>query len=423
VNIAQTYVQVTNVKTPKGSTVQDVYSLTSSDATYSSSQLAAIAADLSDNYNGAELIDAPSYKYNCHGYAWHISEGGNKVWIGKETVTAEDIYWTDGSYIEVTESEATKVSYHQSGNHSAIRLNSTWYQSKWGANVLVKHHPNDVPPSYQPSMTKKYYKLQPPTISGPDNPYSFQQITYTINNLPAGTTVTWSGSSNVSMISGQGTSQVTISICGAHLATLTATLTGTIDTILSKEFLINNGNLTVVPQVGYINVEFSHPYAQCYDWNIYNFISEKGSGTIICDSSGILTLEPPYGVEGESIQVRAQSNGCYTPWLVQNVHTWHPEIDSFNSYLNPMTAEPFWVNLVEPAPDDGKTGSIQYYWYFGDTLFEITDEPYIHSYTWPCGDYNLSVVVHIDDYEASTTTDFWGMCIHRSSSTALADYK
>jgi hypothetical protein len=76
---AQTYTQVTNVKTPNNSTVFDTYSLTSTDISYSSSQLAALASDLAANYNGAELIDAPSYKYNCHAYAWHVSEGGTKV--------------------------------------------------------------------------------------------------------------------------------------------------------------------------------------------------------------------------------------------------------------------------------------------------------------------------------------------------------
>lgn len=79
---------------------------------------------LRTNYNGAILVGSPSYQYNCHAYAWHVSEGGEKVWIGFDGSKAEDIYWTDGSYIEVPESKATKVSYHESGNHSAIRLSS-----------------------------------------------------------------------------------------------------------------------------------------------------------------------------------------------------------------------------------------------------------------------------------------------------------
>lgn len=152
----QTYSPVSNVITPNNSTVQDVYSLISNDVSYSSCQLAALASDLSSNYNGAELIDAPSDKYNCHAYAWHVSEGGNKVWMGFNSYAAEDIYWTDYSYIEVDESIATKVSYHESGNHSAIRINSDWYQSKWGNGPLVKHHPNNVPIGYQPSLQKKY---------------------------------------------------------------------------------------------------------------------------------------------------------------------------------------------------------------------------------------------------------------------------
>lgn len=56
-------------------------------------------------------------------------EGGDKVWIGiydspLDKPIAEDVYWEDGSYYEVPESEATKVSYHETGDHSAIRLSS-----------------------------------------------------------------------------------------------------------------------------------------------------------------------------------------------------------------------------------------------------------------------------------------------------------
>jgi len=189
---AQAYSLVNNVKTPHCSVIPDTYELTIADVSYTSTQLLTIANDLYVNYNGAELIDAPSNKYNCHAYAWHVSEGGNKVWIGYYTDTAEDVYWTDGSYIEVPENESTKVSYHQDGNHSAIRLNSTWYQSKWGPSALVKHHPNDVPSGYKPSMTKKYYKLA--SIIGPDQ----LCLTTQTYSLPAGClTGNWSVSGSI----------------------------------------------------------------------------------------------------------------------------------------------------------------------------------------------------------------------------------
>ncbi|MDR3287565.1 MAG: serine protease, partial [Prevotellaceae bacterium] len=82
-------------------------------------------------------------------------------------------------------------------------------------------------------------------ITGNDNPYSFQQVTYTIPNLPTGTNVTWSGSSNVNIISGQGTNQVTISVCGGDAATLTSTLSGMVNTVLTKNLTVNNGTFTV----------------------------------------------------------------------------------------------------------------------------------------------------------------------------------
>jgi hypothetical protein len=205
-SFTQTYSPVTNVKTPNNSTVQDTYTLTSTDVSYSPSQIAALAADYYANYNEAVVLEAPSFKYNCHGYAWLVTEGGNKVWIGRYDITTEDIYWTDGSYIEVPENIATKVSYHQDGNHSAIRLSSNWYQSKWGwAGALVKHHPDRVPSIYQTWKAKKYY-IRKPSITGPATACPGSSVTLTISNLPAGATVNWSAPNTFSVESSSNTS-------------------------------------------------------------------------------------------------------------------------------------------------------------------------------------------------------------------------
>jgi len=155
---------------------------------------------------GAELIENQSYKYNSHGYAWNVAEGGNKVWIGRYTITAEDIYWTDGSYIPVDESDATKVSYHQDGNHSAIKLDNTLYQSKWGwGGGLVKHKLNDVDPIYEPSKTKTFYKKNStPIISGPDVISSNSVSTYTLSTIPPTIHVSWSVSPVLSIVSSSG---------------------------------------------------------------------------------------------------------------------------------------------------------------------------------------------------------------------------
>lgn len=141
--------------------------------------------------------------------------------MGRYTDDAEDIYWTDDSYIEVPEKIATKVSYHRDGNHSAIRLNSNLYESKWGwGGPLVKHGPNDVFSIYQPAKTKKYY-VRKPSISGPTSVCN--QATYTVENLPAGATVQWSTNNNsLQLVSGQGTKTVVFRKNGTGKCILTA---------------------------------------------------------------------------------------------------------------------------------------------------------------------------------------------------------
>lgn len=91
--------QSVNIYTPMGSLVPDTYiveeSLTPADIVYMNSKLTI-------QYPNAQKLEEATSTYNCHAYAWHISEGGNRVWIVYYTATAEDIYWQDGSYIEVT---------------------------------------------------------------------------------------------------------------------------------------------------------------------------------------------------------------------------------------------------------------------------------------------------------------------------------
>lgn len=176
-----------NILTPNGTVVSNAYVLTGPDDLYSAAELAKLREDVLNNYNNAEIIDAPTAAYNCHGYAWYISEGGSPVWIEPGS---EDVYWTDGSYVEVEENEATKVSYYNR-SHSAIRLNSEWYQSKWGNSFLVKHHPNNVPAEYFPLLEKKYYKRNIPNMSIGGQTFVCNSAEYSVNNLQTDATVSW----------------------------------------------------------------------------------------------------------------------------------------------------------------------------------------------------------------------------------------
>ncbi|MDR2651394.1 MAG: T9SS type A sorting domain-containing protein [Prevotellaceae bacterium] len=159
---------------------------------------------------------------------------------------------------------------------------------------------------------RRYYKKAPPpfSISGPDNPYSIQQVTYTIPNLPSGTTVTWSGD-DINIISGQGTSQVTISVCDGYTTTLTATLSGSLNYVITKNISVNNGTVTYINS-DYIEVTFNHPYAENYHWyisNVFNIVS----GSTINSNPILLTLANPSSGTGVGlVKVRGSYNGCYT---------------------------------------------------------------------------------------------------------------
>jgi len=85
-------------------------------------------------------------RFNCHGYAWYMVGSGlgltDPRWIGYNYSTEEDIYMTDGSYIQVlSEMYPGKVSWGGVGSdHSAITTSQTGvFISKWSFGPLVEH--------------------------------------------------------------------------------------------------------------------------------------------------------------------------------------------------------------------------------------------------------------------------------------------
>jgi len=173
--------------------------------------------DMASSYPNAVIIDNPTTTYNCHAYAWHMSEGGTPpVWMGL-TINPTPIYWNDGSYFETTErGNGLKVSYdnypYNGGdmdNHSAITTTEEGvFISKWGAYPLVKHAKDYTPYTYS---SLHYFKKNTATISG--TMIICSQATYNINNLPTGATVTWNSSpvGFLQLVSGQGTSTAVFS--------------------------------------------------------------------------------------------------------------------------------------------------------------------------------------------------------------------
>lgn len=135
---------------------------------------------ISQHPNATFLSEATT-TYNCHAYAWYMTEGGSPIWINNINGSLH-VYWLDGSYISTNSTEGTKL-YYSNGDHSAV--NTSEYNkviSKWGQGPLMKHTPNDCP---YDATYKIYYKINdmPDYYIGVDeNDYRQRGVTvYTYN--------------------------------------------------------------------------------------------------------------------------------------------------------------------------------------------------------------------------------------------------
>ncbi len=188
----------TTVHTPNGTVVAALVI-----PELSSQQIQQINDEATLFYPNATILADASSTYNCHGFAWHLSEGNtNTVWIN---TPVDDAYWNDDNFIEVCNiNNASTVSY-ANDDHSAIKSIITGkYDSKWGNYPLLRHAPEYVP---YVSTNRKYYTRTPP-INGSSIVCSTIS-TYTIENL-VGSTVSWSKSSNLTYVSGQNTTSYTV---------------------------------------------------------------------------------------------------------------------------------------------------------------------------------------------------------------------
>lgn len=146
------------ITTPKGSSIEVVYYIESSSEKSSLNDVS--NTYITENFPNVTIIAEASYTYNCHGYAWSKSEGGNTCWINyRNSSSGENLskFWTDGSYNTIAETYALKIHY-PSGDHSAIRTYQYpgKYVSKWGAYHLVVHDPGYGP--YTNMSNRNYYR-------------------------------------------------------------------------------------------------------------------------------------------------------------------------------------------------------------------------------------------------------------------------
>ena len=126
-------------------------------------QLAMIEAEagdwLDDEGSNAVRVAPASATYNCHGFAWHHSDGGSADWVVQLTQSSQpniSKYWSGSAptYQSTTAQKANKI-FYPNGDHSAIAISSTLYESKWGAWPRYRHAPTDCP--YNASGLQYYH--------------------------------------------------------------------------------------------------------------------------------------------------------------------------------------------------------------------------------------------------------------------------
>lgn len=170
-----------------------------------------LALDLENTllHPAATLLSSSTATYNCHSYAWRMSEGGDTRWIdgslfGQPTLDGTvnsysdniEAYWTDGLYAPTTFSKKDKIYYYR-GDHSATVSSVTGkYESKWGCGPLMRHSPTDCPSIYNASY-QSYYRpcdLILQCSAGIGTVSVYQSCTYSAVDIPLGISSSYSWS-------------------------------------------------------------------------------------------------------------------------------------------------------------------------------------------------------------------------------------
>lgn len=358
------------LRTPNNREVKNTWQLDDSDLTQS--QKNELAHSLMSSY-AVDSLDEATLQYNCHSYAWNVSEGGPYVWVGlfsDETQSPQSVYWSQGSYIEVPEAIATKVRY--TGDHSAVIVGNGIYVSKWGRSIKCRHSKSVADPGY--GIPYKYYR-RTPSIAGATEFCSGYEG-YSIQNMPPNSTILWaSNNSCISIDSGQGTSSVIVHKQFDGIATLTATISyngsiiatpstsivvGTPPLGMGMHFIISNGthgywasssstNSNLYNSF-YIEEDKSHIYDRV-EAELYRIDSAGNPSTLVQYWSNISTTNaqiPGYSAGWYYFQMRGVKDCGYSDWVGQEIEI--VDIESLNFSMEYIaSSEILTISFVNPV--------------------------------------------------------------------------
>ena len=166
-----------------------------------------ITSDYVSNYPDAGMVALASDRYNGNGYAWMINDptaGSNNSattsnsWLydgGNSGNNLANMWSSTEFYEETTSSEAEKIYYGLSDDHSAIPSINQKYISKWGNGPLMEHVPDYCP---YLSNNLKYLRIRTTpmsnsfSIDGPDSVFVNASNAYSFSPSPRGVTLSWS---------------------------------------------------------------------------------------------------------------------------------------------------------------------------------------------------------------------------------------
>lgn len=154
------------LQTPMG---QTVYVENGSDDAY---WLALWEADgakrISDNKWDAVRKGPATSHYNCHSFAWYVTEGGGTTnrWMKQNLDNGNSNlskYWTNDAYSSTSYVADHEKIFYSTGDHSAITTATTGkVRSKWGCLPLYEHSVDSCPYDHGALI---YYTLKTPSIS------------------------------------------------------------------------------------------------------------------------------------------------------------------------------------------------------------------------------------------------------------------
>ena len=134
--------------------------------TYDSTEIAAGNAYYdslinANNWSSYRIGDCSTI-YNCHGYAWHMSDGGDTLRIPYDSDVAKYYSGVNPTYREVGSSGKYRKVYYNGAQHSAIVDSdyTNWFISKWGNGPLVRHYPNQCIYNLYYNYTLEFYELK-----------------------------------------------------------------------------------------------------------------------------------------------------------------------------------------------------------------------------------------------------------------------